>query len=351
MKYMKNFIFVAVLVAACSEYFISDPDYKVPGVPNPPEIDIPPQIDEITQSVKGKVDVLWVIDNSCSMREEQSTLITNFPHFISYFIDSGLDWHIGVTSTDMNPGEEPGTDGILNKIGGIRFIDEFTLNPIAVFQDLASLGVWGSGTERGLGAAFSAISVHDDCEHNKDFYRKDASLSIIVISDEQDHTQEPILPEFIDWLANLKQKPEDVTFSSIVCLRDFSLNGIPCSINPSIAPSVGSKYMSVTNAIGGVLWDIREDDWSQVLDQLGLQAAGLRTEFFLRDLPVPYTIDVSVNTEDNYVYTFVIDQDFTYDPIRNSITFLSYVPPQKATIYIKYVRLDSYQSPQPETGI
>ena len=351
MNYLKKIVLLVVFVAACTEYFINDPDNKVPGVPNPPEIDIPPQIDEITQSVKGKVDVLWVIDNSCSMYEEQSTLIRNFPRFISYFIDSGLDWHIGVTSTDMDPGEEPGTHGILNRIGEIRFIDESTPNPIDFFQDLASLGTRGSGMERGLEAVFSAISVHDGCDHNRDFYRRDASLSVIVISDEQDHTQQPILPEFIDWLANLKQNIDDVTFSSIVCLEDDSLNGIPCSVNPSVAPSIGSKYISVTNAVGGVLWDIREYDWSQVLEQLGLQAAGLRTEFFLRDLPVPETIEVSVKTEDNYVYTFILEQDFIYDPIRNSITFLSYVPPQKTTIYIKYVRLDSYQSPQPETGI
>ena len=62
------------------------------------------------------MDVLWVIDNSCSMLEEQTTLINNFGAFIGYFLDSQLDWHIGVTSTDMTNGGEPGTQGILRSI-------------------------------------------------------------------------------------------------------------------------------------------------------------------------------------------------------------------------------------------
>ena len=48
------------------------------------------------------VDVLWVIDNSCSMTEEQQALTDNFNKFVQYFVGSGLDYHIGVVSTNWD---------------------------------------------------------------------------------------------------------------------------------------------------------------------------------------------------------------------------------------------------------
>jgi predicted small lipoprotein YifL len=47
-------------------------------------------------------DVLWVVDNSCSMLEEQQRIADNADPFIQHFLDSRqLDWHIGFVTTDM----------------------------------------------------------------------------------------------------------------------------------------------------------------------------------------------------------------------------------------------------------
>src|SRR4051794_8019943 len=46
-----------------------------------------------------KMDVLFVIDNSGSMGEEQTNLVANFPMFISVLDQSGLDYRVGVTTT------------------------------------------------------------------------------------------------------------------------------------------------------------------------------------------------------------------------------------------------------------
>jgi hypothetical protein len=58
-----------------------------------------------TTSVDGstKLDMLWVVDNSGSMCQEQKTLRDNFNLFISKLDETNLDFHIGVTTTDMNP--------------------------------------------------------------------------------------------------------------------------------------------------------------------------------------------------------------------------------------------------------
>lgn len=57
-----------------------------------------------TTSVDGstKLDMLWVVDNSGSMCQEQKILRDNFNTFIEQLESTNLDFHIGVTTTDMN---------------------------------------------------------------------------------------------------------------------------------------------------------------------------------------------------------------------------------------------------------
>lgn len=50
-----------------------------------------------------KVDILWVVDNSGSMCQEQKVLRDNFRKFIDELNQTNLDFHIGLTTTDMNP--------------------------------------------------------------------------------------------------------------------------------------------------------------------------------------------------------------------------------------------------------
>ena len=67
----------------------------------------------------NKMDILFVIDNSDSMSEEQDNLIASFPAFIerieAYDVigtDEPLDYHVGVISTevDHNAAEEAGNN-------------------------------------------------------------------------------------------------------------------------------------------------------------------------------------------------------------------------------------------------
>jgi hypothetical protein len=54
------------------------------------------------------VDVLWVIDNSGSMSEETNQVVVNFANFIDAFVGLGLDYHIGVVTTDMVAADQSG---------------------------------------------------------------------------------------------------------------------------------------------------------------------------------------------------------------------------------------------------
>jgi len=113
---------------------------------------------------------------------------------------------------------------------------------------------------------------------------------------------------------------------------------------------VGSRYISVTQAVDGVLWDIRETNWADVLDELGELATGLKQEFFLSDVPIPETIEVWV-VDDDTTYNFIQHVDYVYSHTRNSITFITYTPSQYAKVHIKYIPLASYGINVSETGI
>ena len=208
---------------------------------------------------------------------------------------------------------------------------------------MARMGASGSGTERGRLAAYTAIEVLGD-SFNAGFYREEASLSIIVISDEDDHTTKSQLSrnEFISWLKNLKRDRDLVSFSSIVCpdasdCAETIPGFFPIFGGMQVDDATGADYLAVTDAVGGVAWGIRSSDWSQMLDELGMQAAGLKREFFLADIPVQSTIEVVVNTRDGHTYDqFKPDVDWVYSPTRNSVQFVEFIPPALSDVNISY---------------
>ena len=110
----------ALVMAGCEVETAISGGEAVAGVPNPTDLEALVQHERIIQMKKEKVDTIFVIDKSCSMAEEQLALAQNFERFIGYFIDSGLDWHVGVVSTDM---ADPQHSGKLRTYGGHRYID------------------------------------------------------------------------------------------------------------------------------------------------------------------------------------------------------------------------------------
>lgn len=328
------------LLAGCNEYdLVSQAEPR--GEPNPRPLETPTQRDRVVQVTTPSVDVLWIIDNSCSMQDEQTALRESFPNFMRYFEGSGLDYHVGVVSTDL---DDPTHDGRLRQAAGVRYIDPETPDPIDMFSSMARLGTRGSATEAGMGAAYRALEYHRD-GYNAGFLREEAALHAIVISDEDDQTPSRIITqtEFIEWLRSLKAGETVTTWSSIVnCDRSRP----DCVLGTPWNESAGDRYIDVTEAIGGIFWEIHRGDWEQVLEQLGQQAAGLSREFFLSRLPVPDTLEVYVIDQGERI-DFDEGEDWLYDPRRNSVRFLEYVPNALAEIFIDYAILAAHTDGEP----
>mgnify|MGYP001470194961 CR=1 FL=1 len=57
-------------------------------------------LDQYLQEGNNQTDILWVVDNSCSMWEEQDKLATNFDAFIQFFQGVDVDFQLAVVTTD-----------------------------------------------------------------------------------------------------------------------------------------------------------------------------------------------------------------------------------------------------------
>ena len=147
----------------------------------------PKGFNEYSYSVQvGSVDILFVVDNSGSMYEEQVKMAEKFPNFLNSI--SSLDWQIAITTTDIYK-----TDGrFLTFPNGSDVISRDTPNVESEFRetirrqetldcDRSGYKKCPSGDERGIYAVNRAI----DRGHNKFF---NSQLAIVFLSDENERS-------------------------------------------------------------------------------------------------------------------------------------------------------------------
>jgi len=260
------------------------------------------QTDEFVQTAGSQVDVLFVVDDSGSMSEEQSNLANNFQTFIQGAQSWSIDYQMGVTSTDMD--KEAG-----RLIGTPRFINNTNWQ---AFQTNVKLGTNGSGTEQGLAAAQAALSLPlaanttiactDDTQctapdrcysgfcggTNRGFVRQDAALEVVFLSDEEDQSPAD-LNFYINFFKNIKGFYNDNLFHA------HAIVGPPggCT-SGSGAAAAGLRYRDVAQATGGSVASICDSSFASSLSGIGNIAFGLRKQFFLTRLADASTIAVTV---------------------------------------------------------
>ena len=292
----------------------------------------PDQIDFFYQAENDQVDILWVVDDSCSMMEEQQTLANGFTTFILAMEDSGTDFHIGVITTDT----DSGAAGVLiGDPGYLTIEDDYR----ALFRDRAMVGISGSDKEKGLQAAVFATSpaLADD---NAGFTRESAQLMVIVVTDEEDCSDKGALDghegedcyrerkrlapvsEFVDLLKSTKESDDMVQISGIIGNKGCELAW------------PGYRYVEAAKQTAGVIGDICEDDWSDLLTKLGSNASGVRQKFQLSNGVSDGTLMVYV---DDLEVSESSTNGWTYDPETWYITFHNAaIPDRGAEIRAEY---------------
>ena len=171
------------------------------------------QVKDIPVEINRDIDILFVVDNSASMAEEQASLQQNFNRFINVLsnIEGGLpNVHVGVISTDVGagpftisdcsgngdngtlqntprgPGCNPPAGRFISDIGqldGSR-VTNYTGDLADAFNCIAHLGTHGCGFEQPLESMRRALNGSNN--RNAGFLRPGAFLAIIFITDEDD---------------------------------------------------------------------------------------------------------------------------------------------------------------------
>lgn len=251
--------------------------------------------DVLFQDPPTEVDILLVIDNSCSMEDEQEKLSQGFEEFVRFFEVAEVDYHIGVTTTDMfNDG--PGAMGQLARAdNGVSIIDEDTDDADEVFEQLVQVGIEGAGIEQGLLAALSALRPPMSEGANDGFLREDALLTVIFVSDEEDASLGGV-NSYINSLREVKgQRARDVFNASALIGVD------PETGEPSECGTVqqqaaaGFRYHDVVQQTGGVVGSICEEEFNDIVEEMGLKSSRLRDTFFMTRQADPETLEVRVH--------------------------------------------------------
>jgi hypothetical protein len=285
-----------VLLACLEQGFVPEP--------SEPEPVYETVTDTFVQQAHPVVDVLWVIDDSPSMRGELDQIFSLAPTFLDWFLQSGLDYHIGVVSTDVAERGE-----LRASSEGLLWLDPQTPDPHQVLLELLQSDP-GSSCEQGLvtsGLALQGV--------NEGFLRDGSAVHVIIVSDEVDQSDPEVVTaeEYVDWFTALG---EARTFSAVA----------DSSAVPGCGQGVWSRYADLVEAIGGVYWELERGDWDLMLDTLGLATTDLRREFVLSEPAIPETLEVQLDGQ---------PADFWYDPVANSVVF-SRAPPWSAEIRVSY---------------
>jgi hypothetical protein len=254
------------------------------------------------------VDILFVIDNSCSMNQNQTALSNNFDTFMNVFQSSGVDYHIGFITTDSATMQ-----------GGL--ITTATADPVAaVVQIIADIGTSGSTNERGMYFAYNALQTGYDFGPGSIFWRNDAKLIVIFISDEDDSSS-TTPTTFKTYTVAVKGGADYVTAHAVA--GDYPGG---CTTNGGAAEAY--EYYTIVGYLNGTFLSICQDDWGTPLEILANDSI-LKTSFTLTREAIEDTIYVEVNSVESV--------EWTYDPSTNALSFNEgHTPPTGASIYVSY---------------
>ncbi|MDB4946476.1 MAG: putative lipoprotein [Labilithrix sp.] len=148
-----------------------------------------------------KMDIIFAVDNSGSMSEEQSNLAANFPKFVQVINDyktksgAALDYRIAVLSSDVgenkgryNAKRAPDAPGGCSAGPARPWLERADGDVSKFFSCRAQFGTDGDNIERPLENVFLSVTTAATSNANAGtpFVRDDALLAFVLITDEDE---------------------------------------------------------------------------------------------------------------------------------------------------------------------
>jgi hypothetical protein len=315
----------------------------------------------LTQAPNAKVDILWVIDNSASMKPLQTSLRQNISAFIQELTKTKLNFNIGITTTDVCdkrpsaslderrcPEEVRNRDGEKGSLvgkAGLRVMKSGDADVIERFGQNANLGTNGSSFEHGLTAVEMAVKKSLGGE-NDNFVREGSFLSVIVVSDEEDdgvglgRANEQGINYIAKGLTRYEYNADHIIsyLDGVKGRGHYGINAITgtrgedgqlCKYPNGTINEEGAEYILASQKSAGMVESICDQDWSRSLQRIGEGLNAQIDSVVLPKWPTKDSIRVHVDGELYSHWTYVVQ--------RNSIQFeKGFVPAHGAQIKIVF---------------
>lgn len=265
----------------------------------------------------SKVDVLFVVDNSGSMQDEQQKLSTALSSFVDSL--SGLDWQVAITTTDISGGKYS-TNGQIVTMEGLstKVLSQKIPNYEQVFLDtVLAHGTpancvndpkdCASGDEQPLEATRLAVGLRNS--DNYGFFRANSDFISITLSDEDEMSRGgggATTPETLISTVNsawgltklfsgygIIIRPTDTS-----CLNDQTATG-------GRVGSFVQRLADLTNAVTGSICD---QDYGPALATIGQRVRKFATSVSLSDVPIPGSVQVILTPSHPNITWIVVGQ-------------------------------------------
>lgn len=237
--------------------------------------------DTFDQEADRALDILVVVDNSPSMKNNQKKLAERLDTLLTYVKET--DWVIGVTTTDA----------CKDCLRGL--IKKGDLDASEAYERAVTPGTHGFFVEKGILTA--TRSLQGACLEQP-WIRNESSLAVLYVTDEDncsdgdDCGKKPWAKGsyLTDYLKTIREPGMNARVYGLMWPPNVPKDQCKTGKNQ------GKIYADVIKATKGVYGSICEDDWSPTLMQISKDMKEtLNTKFTLKYDPEPSTIQVFVN--------------------------------------------------------
>ena len=298
-------LLIAVFLTSCTEGSVSD------LIPLPLEKDRIKSKVDVKLSARAKVDILFIIDDSPSMGAHQLRLAHNSQLFVDAITQNQvLDTHYGVITSNMDPNFCGGRMGHL--VGTPSYVSkskdptDFRMKLVSNLQP----GQYCSGTERFFDSIMASLNPALIAGQNAGFFRKDAHLALIFITDT--HDQSALSGEALyDFLLQLKGGDA----------RKILVYGALAPVGVSSCPRDGFKFSeqitSLIEKTKGIHFSLCDPLYGKKLASVGADISSrIDLQIPLKTLPADGTIKVMVGA---YELPNDSEKGWIFDAYRNEI--------------------------------
>tara|TARA_R110001592_G_scaffold135377_2_gene351619 strand:- start:2282 stop:3862 length:1581 start_codon:yes stop_codon:yes gene_type:complete len=261
------------------------------------------------------LDIIWVVDDSGSMNRFQNSLASNIGLFVNTFMATGADYRMSVITTS-------------NSIPS-PMITNFDADPAGTLASYVMVGVQGAGMEKGIQMAERALSSASALGPGSSFFREAATLVVIYVSDEPDHSDGG-WASYLSFFDGIKPHGQFIPYGVI---GDYPGG---CTSSSYGGAQFGAGYWDMIDYYGGAWYSICATDWGVQLQNMANALSAKRAYELNESDPIEETIAVYVNGQ--------LTSHWEYDGNTNNVIFHEdYIPEEGQTIEIEYAVWGCYE--------